>query len=63
MVAFSCSQAAYLCDVKGKSVANEQAIGSTYTAPIPQLNPERGPEDILNIASGSGLWVIEVFKI
>ncbi|KAF8708045.1 putative methyltransferase, partial [Rhizoctonia solani] len=34
--------------------------GSNYTAPLPRLNSGKGPKDILDIASGSGLWVIEL---
>ncbi|GAB1519048.1 hypothetical protein RhiTH_002114 [Rhizoctonia solani] len=34
--------------------------GSNYTAPLPRLNSGKGPRDILDIASGSGLWVIEL---
>ncbi|CAE6447258.1 unnamed protein product [Rhizoctonia solani] len=35
-------------------------IGSNYTAPLPQLNSGKGPKDILDVASGSGIWVIEI---
>ncbi|CAE6433799.1 unnamed protein product [Rhizoctonia solani] len=34
--------------------------GSNYTAPLPQLNSGEGPKDILDIAAGSGIWVIEL---
>ncbi|KAH7341503.1 hypothetical protein B0J17DRAFT_626003 [Rhizoctonia solani] len=37
--------------------------GSNYTAPLLQLHSGEGPKDILDIATGSGIWVIEVFKI
>ncbi|CAE6417728.1 unnamed protein product, partial [Rhizoctonia solani] len=33
---------------------------SNYTAPLPQLNSGKGPKDILDVASGSGIWVIEI---
>ncbi|CAE6460621.1 unnamed protein product [Rhizoctonia solani] len=36
--------------------------GSNYTAPLPQLNSGEGPKDILDIATGSGIWVIELAR-
>lgn len=36
--------------------------GSNYTAPLPQLNSDEGPKDILDIATGSGIWVIELAR-
>ncbi|KAG8737064.1 hypothetical protein FRC12_017279, partial [Ceratobasidium sp. 428] len=34
-------------------------LGSNYTAPLPKLNSRAGPQNILDIASGSGQWVLE----
>ncbi|KDN48685.1 hypothetical protein RSAG8_02672, partial [Rhizoctonia solani AG-8 WAC10335] len=40
--------------------ALKMVLGSNYTAPLPQLNSGEGPKDILDVASGSGIWVIEI---
>ncbi|KAG8731207.1 hypothetical protein FRC11_004731 [Ceratobasidium sp. 423] len=37
-------------------------VGSNYTAPLPELNFGQGPKDILDVASGSGIWVIEIAR-
>ncbi|KAG8717048.1 hypothetical protein FRC09_014826 [Ceratobasidium sp. 395] len=37
-------------------------LGSNYTAPLPELNAGTGPRRILDIASGSGQWVLEIAK-
>ncbi|KAG8700590.1 hypothetical protein FRC09_005872 [Ceratobasidium sp. 395] len=37
-------------------------LGSNYTAPLPELNSGAGPQSILDIASGSGQWVLEIAK-
>ncbi|CAE6409093.1 unnamed protein product, partial [Rhizoctonia solani] len=36
--------------------------GSNYTAPLPQLNSGKGPKDILDVATGSGIWVMEIAR-
>ncbi|CCO31690.1 hypothetical protein BN14_05738 [Rhizoctonia solani AG-1 IB] len=35
---------------------------SNYTAPLPKLNSGKGPRDILDVASGSGMWVMEIAR-
>ncbi|CAE6424122.1 unnamed protein product [Rhizoctonia solani] len=42
--------------------ALKMMLGSNYTAPLPQLNSGQGPKDILDVASGSGTWVIEIAR-
>ncbi|CEL56813.1 hypothetical protein RSOLAG1IB_08115 [Rhizoctonia solani AG-1 IB] len=37
-------------------------LGSNYTAPLPKLNSGKGPRDILDVASGSGMWVMEIAR-
>ncbi|KAG8750276.1 hypothetical protein FRC12_012958 [Ceratobasidium sp. 428] len=37
-------------------------LGSNYTAPLPELNAGTGPRRILDIASGSGQWILEIAK-
>ncbi|KAG9098735.1 hypothetical protein FS749_003117 [Ceratobasidium sp. UAMH 11750] len=37
-------------------------VGSNYTAPLPELNAGTGPRNILDVASGSGQWVLEIAK-
>ncbi|QRV89990.1 methyltransferase domain protein [Ceratobasidium sp. AG-Ba] len=35
-------------------------LGSNYTAPLHELNGGNGPRSILDVASGSGRWVLEI---
>ncbi|KAH7341506.1 S-adenosyl-L-methionine-dependent methyltransferase [Rhizoctonia solani] len=37
-------------------------IGSNYTAPLPQFNSGVGPKNIIDIATGSGIWVVELAR-
>ncbi|CUA68564.1 hypothetical protein RSOLAG22IIIB_03603 [Rhizoctonia solani] len=42
--------------------ALKMILGSNYTAPLPKLNSGQGPKTILDVASGSGIWVIELAR-
>ncbi|KAF8699319.1 Methyltransferase domain, partial [Rhizoctonia solani] len=42
-------------------VVNEGTLGSNYTAPLPQLNSGEGPKDILDVATGTGIWIAREF--
>ncbi|KAF8699318.1 Methyltransferase domain, partial [Rhizoctonia solani] len=42
--------------------ALKMMLGANYTAPMQQLNAGEGPLDVLDVASGSGIWAIEMAR-
>ncbi|CAE6409083.1 unnamed protein product [Rhizoctonia solani] len=40
--------------------ALKMMLGANYSAPLKHLNSGEGPLDVLDVASGSGIWVMEI---